>query len=141
MRVGHGFVSANMFFLLSMVYKETGRRKLLVINRRSINLGLFMFIFGLALVLKSSAPLSIKFFGELFLFMSIIPSFSVWGFIGIFLANVIGGLLSIFLYLVFFHGSVSVNVFFINLKDYQLGFFMRLFCLFSMIFLFQIVCK
>lgn len=73
MRVGHGFVSANMFFLLSLVYKETGSRKRLVINRRLINLGLFSFLFARTLVLKSSAPLSIKFLGELFLFIRLIP--------------------------------------------------------------------
>jgi len=69
MRVGHGFISAKMFFILSFIYKITGRRKLLVLNRRLINYGLISFLLARTIILKRSAPLSIKFFGELFLFI------------------------------------------------------------------------
>lgn len=77
MSVGHGFVSAKMFFLLSLIYSETNRRNSLVIKSRAINIGLFSFLFALALILKSSAPLSVNFFGELFLFMRLVPYLSV----------------------------------------------------------------
>jgi NADH:ubiquinone oxidoreductase subunit 4 (subunit M) len=77
MRVGHGFISANMFFLLSLIYKETGSRNSLVINRRLIKLGLFSLMFAMTLILKSSAPISIKFVGELFLFISLLPNVGI----------------------------------------------------------------
>lgn len=73
MSVGHGFISANLFFLLSFVYKETGRRKVLVLKRRLINYGLLNFLVAAAVILNRSAPFSIKFFGEFFLFLGVVP--------------------------------------------------------------------
>lgn len=73
MSVGHGFISANMFFILSFIYNLTGSRKLLVLKRRLINYGLVNFLLAGTIILKSSAPLSINFFGELFLFVQIVP--------------------------------------------------------------------
>lgn len=72
MRVGHGFISACMFFLLSIVYNLCGSRKIFFIGgSMRVNFPLLFFC-GLCLVLNASAPLRIKFFGEYFLFLGMV---------------------------------------------------------------------
>lgn len=141
MSVGHGFISANMFFILSFIYNLTGSRKLLVLKRRLINYGLVNFLLAGTIILKSSAPLSINFFGELFLFVQIVPVLVKWAGVLIFLAKMLGGLLSIFFYLILFHGFSQENSFFISTNYLQISFFLILYCIFSLVIITFGFCK
>ena len=68
--VGHGFVSAKMFFILSLIYNYTRSRNLFFLKGSLRSLGFLIFFRALCLIMKSSAPLSLGFFGELFMFIS-----------------------------------------------------------------------
>lgn len=135
MRVGHGFISACMFFLLSIVYSYCGSRKIFFIGgtfRKKFSL---LFFCGLCLVLKASAPLRLNFFGEYFLFLGAVSLLGVWGFSIIILKRLIGGLLSMYLFLSLFHGVSPSVSFRVSLQKVSIVFFLNLFAI-LFIFLF-----
>lgn len=69
MRVGHGFISAGMFFIVSLIYNYVKRRKVFYLGGLLNNKISLFFFCGLCLVLKGSAPIRIKFFGEFLLLL------------------------------------------------------------------------
>lgn len=71
MRAGHGFISAGMFFTLSLVYNFTGSRNIFFIRGLLSNRYFTLFFCGLCLIFNASAPFSLKFFGEVFLFFGL----------------------------------------------------------------------
>lgn len=135
MSVGHGFISAKLFYLLSFIYTSTGSRNVLVLKRNLNNYGIISFLLAMGVILNSSAPFSIKFFGELFLFIRVVPSLIFWRGILIFFAKVVGGLLSVFFYLILSHGLNQSFTFYVAQYNFLISFFLSFFCLKTLVLL------
>lgn len=130
MRVGHGFVSAGMFYLLSIIYKLTGSRNFYFLKGSLKKMNSLIFFCALCLILNSSAPVSLGFLGELFMFIRGSVILGNWVFFLIFFLNFIGGLLSIFFFMIFFHGSVGLASFKFTFKNIRVLFFLNFFSFF-----------
>lgn len=127
MGVGHGFVSAGIFYILSLVYKLSGSRKFYFLNGILKKFSYLLFFSSICLILKSSVPIRIGFLGEFFMFVGGSIVLGEWSFFLIFFINFIGGLLSIFLFMIFFHGSSGFLSFIFSLKKIRVIFFLNLF--------------
>lgn len=120
MRVGHGFISAGMFFIISLIYNYVKSRKIYYLNGVLKKYFFLSFFCGMCLILKSSAPLSIKFFGELLMFVKGRILLKNYKLIIVFLMCLLGGLISILFYLLIFHGHIKNNRFYFKFKDIKI---------------------
>nr|UPL65333.1 NADH dehydrogenase subunit 4 [Pachyphlegyas modiglianii] len=122
MMLGHGLCSSGLFCLANFIYERSNSRSLLI-NKGLITcfplLSLFWFIFS---VNNMSSPLSLNFFGEIFLINSLM-SFSMISMPMLFMGAFLSCCYSIYFYCVTQHGAFSsfLNVsLFISFREYML---------------------
>nr|AVP74421.1 NADH dehydrogenase subunit 4 [Imogine fafai] len=108
MLVSHGLCSSGLFFGVQCLYENSGSRSL-YLNRGIISLSpLFCFFWFLLCVGNASAPPSLNLLSEFFLISSIVsyggPISAIFCGLSVFM----GGLFSIYLYVLICHGKWSV---------------------------------
>lgn len=127
MSVGHGFISAGMFYIVSLIYKFTRSRNIYFLNRK-LRKNFFLFFFcGLCLIFKSSAPIRIKFFGELFLFIGKRVLIKFWKLVLVIFVKILGGVISVYFFLLMFHGRKKSFFLQVKFKQIRVIFILSLF--------------
>jgi len=104
--IGHSFISAGLFFLVGMLYNRFGTRDLALLEGVGLLLPKFGFFSVYFLLANMSLPGTIGFPGELGLFIGLMSSNEIAGFITL-IPLVINGLYNIKLVTYLTSGTVS----------------------------------
>nr|AVP74428.1 NADH dehydrogenase subunit 4 [Imogine stellae] len=108
MLISHGLCSSGLFFGVQCLYENSGSRSL-YLNRGILSLSpLFTFFWFILCVGNASAPPSLNLLSEFFLISSIILYGGAFGSIFCGVSVFLGGLFSIYLYVLVCHGKWSL---------------------------------